>query len=113
MRLADAIETEARSRGVTALYLLTTTAAGFFERLGYTVHDRTTVQPTIAASAECSSLSSDTARCLKRDLSTLAALADPTVIRFHNGAATGSRRELDNAFRSAIISECRRIGDLH
>ena len=38
--LVDAIETQARGRGVTALFLLTTTAVGFFKRLGYTAHDR-------------------------------------------------------------------------
>ena len=69
-RLVDAIETEARSRGVTAVYLLTTTAARFFERLGYTAHDRATVPPSIAATAEFSSLCPDTAHCLWRDLST-------------------------------------------
>ena len=36
--LVDAIESEAWARGVTALYLLTTTAAGSFERLGYKPH---------------------------------------------------------------------------
>ena len=33
-RLVGAIETEAQARGVTALYLLTTTATTFFERAG-------------------------------------------------------------------------------
>ena len=69
-RLVDAMETEARSRGVTALYLLTTTAARFFERLGYTAHERAAVPPSIAATAEFSSLCPDTAHCLSRDLST-------------------------------------------
>ena len=45
-RLVDAVETEARARGVTSLYLLTTTAATFFERMGYTAHDRATVLPS-------------------------------------------------------------------
>ena len=35
-RMVDAIETEAQARGVTAAYLLTTTATTFFERVGYT-----------------------------------------------------------------------------
>ena len=63
-------ESEARARGITALYLLTTTAAGFFERLGYKPHNRTTVSPSIAATAEFSSLCLDTAACLWRNLST-------------------------------------------
>ena len=67
-RLVHAIETEARARGVTALYLLTTTARTFFERVGYTAHDRAAVAPSIAATTEFSSLCPDTADCLWRDL---------------------------------------------
>lgn len=67
--LVDAIETEARGRGVTALYLLTTTAGRFFERLGYSAHDRAAVPDSIAATEEFSSLCPDTAHCLWRDLS--------------------------------------------
>ena len=67
-RLVDAIEAEARGRGVTALYLLTTTATTFFHRLGYAARDRTTVPPSIAATTEFSSLCPDTADCMWRDL---------------------------------------------
>lgn len=69
-RLVRAIETEARARGVTALYLLTTTARTFFERAGYTAHDRAAVPLSIAATTEFSSLCPDTADCLWRDLAT-------------------------------------------
>ena len=69
-RLVHAIETEARARGVTALYLLTTTATTFFERMGYTAHDRAAVPSSIAATTEFSSLCPDTADCLWRDLAT-------------------------------------------
>ena len=69
-RLVDAIETEVQTRRVTALYLLTTTAITFFERVGYTAHDRVTVPPSIAATTEFSSLCPDTADCLWRDLTT-------------------------------------------
>ena len=69
-RLVDAIETEVQTWGVTALYLLTTTAITFFERVGYTAHDRVTVPPSIAATTEFSSLCPDTADCLWRDLTT-------------------------------------------
>ena len=69
-RLVDAIETEVQTRGVTALYLLTTTAITFFERVGYTAHDRATVPPSIVATTEFSSLCPDTADCLWRDLTT-------------------------------------------
>ena len=67
-RLVHAIETEARARGVTALYLLTTTARTFFERAGYAAHDRAAVPPSITATTEFSSLCPDTADCLWRDL---------------------------------------------
>lgn len=67
-RLVHTIETEARARGVTALYLLTTTARTFFERAGYATHDRATVPPSIAATTEFSSLCPDTANCLWRGL---------------------------------------------
>ena len=67
-RLVAAIETEARARGVTALYLLTTTATTFFERMGYAAHDRATVPPAIAATTEFSSLCPGTADCLWCDL---------------------------------------------
>ena len=66
--LVDAIETEARARGVTALYLLTTTATAFFERVGYAAHDRAAVPSAIAATTEFSSLCPDTADCLWRNL---------------------------------------------
>ena len=69
-RLVRAIETEARARGVTALYLLTTTATTFFERMGYTAHERAAVPPSIAATSEFSSLCPDTADCLWCDLTT-------------------------------------------
>ena len=69
-QLVDTVETEAQARGVTALYLLTTTAATFFERVGYTAHDRAAVPPAIAATTEFSSLCPDTADCLWRDLAT-------------------------------------------
>ena len=69
-QLVDTVETEAQARGVSALYLLTTTAAMFFERVGYTAHDRASVPPAIAATTEFSSLCPDTADCLWRDLAT-------------------------------------------
>ena len=69
-RLIDAVETEAQARGVTALYLLTTTATTFFERVGYTTRDRAAVPPAITATTEFSSLCPDTADCLWRDLTT-------------------------------------------
>jgi len=42
----------------------------FFERLGYTAHDRAAVPASIAAATEFSSLCPDTADCLWRNLGT-------------------------------------------
>ena len=46
--LCDAAEDEARRRGVTAVYLLTESAAALFERRGYRTVDRATVPDGIA-----------------------------------------------------------------
>lgn len=54
--LVSAVEDEARASGVTDVYLLTTTADGFFSKLGYVriARDRTPV--AIASTAQFSSL---------------------------------------------------------
>lgn len=49
-------EAEAVSRGMRSLYLLTTNAAGFFDRLGYRVADRSEAPPSIRATAQFSTL---------------------------------------------------------
>lgn len=63
-----ALEGRARARGITALYLLTTTAAEFFPRMGYEKFDRTAVPATIAQSAEFAVLCPATAVCMKKNL---------------------------------------------
>ena len=49
---------EARARGVRAVYLLTTTAEGFFPRLGFVRVPRTEVSPGVQASREFNGVSS-------------------------------------------------------
>jgi amino-acid N-acetyltransferase len=49
-------ERYARSQGVTAIYLLTTTAAEFFERLGYKRVDRESAPDAIRQTEEFSAL---------------------------------------------------------
>lgn len=49
-------EREAAARGVATLYLLTTTAEGFFSRLGYQRLDRTEAPAVIAATRQFSGL---------------------------------------------------------
>jgi amino-acid N-acetyltransferase len=51
-RLVEHAESQARARGVRAMYLLTTTASAFFERHGYTLAARETAPPEIRATRE-------------------------------------------------------------
>ena len=67
-RLLDSIEAQARMRGVTTLYLLTTTAAQFFSRAGYSSCDSRNVPPAIAGTSEFSSICPDSAACLRLEL---------------------------------------------
>jgi amino-acid N-acetyltransferase len=54
--LVAAAEEQARRHGVRTLYLLTTTAADYFPRLGYAVGDRGAAPPAIAATGEFAAL---------------------------------------------------------
>lgn len=67
-QLVDIAERHARSRGVRRLYLLTTTAARFFERLGYAQTDREGVPQAIAGTAQFAGLCPDAAICMVRCL---------------------------------------------
>jgi amino-acid N-acetyltransferase len=51
-KLVSHAEQYARSRGVTAVYLLTTTAQEFFERLGYANSERTAAPLSIQSTRE-------------------------------------------------------------
>jgi amino-acid N-acetyltransferase len=64
--LCDHIETLAHSLGVTELYLLTTTAEGYFARRGYRTVPRDTVPPEIAATEQFRALCPSTAICMSR-----------------------------------------------
>jgi len=50
--LVDAVEGLARARGLKRVHLLTTTAASYFARRGYTVRDRSEAPEALRASAE-------------------------------------------------------------
>lgn len=56
--LVRAIENEGRKLGIRRLFLLTTTAAPFFEKLGYQVMDRDAVPGVVRQSAEFSACAS-------------------------------------------------------
>ena len=62
--LVDAVETEAQAAGIETLVLLTTDAGPFFETLGYTPADWSSVPESSALSAVCP----DSATCLSKRL---------------------------------------------
>ena len=68
IRLVDALEERARSTGIRTLYLLTTTAEGFFARRGYARADRAAVPDAIAATPEFRGICPASAACMARAL---------------------------------------------
>lgn len=54
--------------GVKTLYLLTTTASGFFQNMAWEVFDRDKAPVTIAATTEFSTTCPSTAQCLKKTI---------------------------------------------
>jgi len=58
----------AQLRGVTTLYLLTTTASGYFSKLGFQFMDRAGVPAEIASTEEFCSLCPTTAVCFAKKL---------------------------------------------
>lgn len=67
--LCDRIEDQADVLGLTDLYLLTTTAEGYFTRRGYTVVARDAVPAAIAATSQFASLCPSSAICMHRIIS--------------------------------------------
>ena len=63
------LEKTARQSGVNCLYLLTTTAAGFFVKLGYETIDREIVPIEIKNTTEFSSICPSTAEVMRKFLS--------------------------------------------
>ena len=61
-------ESEARRAGLTAIYLLTTTAADYFRRRGYEDVPREAVPEAVAAHAQFRSLCPASAKCLRKVL---------------------------------------------
>jgi amino-acid N-acetyltransferase len=66
--LCNAVEDDARARGVTAVYLLTESAAELFERRGYRIVDRATVPLDIARHRQFASGCCECARALVKVL---------------------------------------------
>ncbi|HEX6368063.1 MAG TPA: arsenic resistance N-acetyltransferase ArsN2 [Longimicrobium sp.] len=67
-RLVDALEAHARAAGIRTLYLLTTTAEGFFARRGYAPADRGAVPDAIAATPEFRGICPASAACMAKAL---------------------------------------------
>ena len=67
-RLCAALEQRASAAGVDTLYLLTTTAAGFFARRGYDEIERADAPATIRATTEFNELCPATATCLRKSM---------------------------------------------
>lgn len=66
--LCDALEERARTNGVEALYLLTTTAPEFFRRRGYEEIGRETVPSSIQRTTEFAELCPSSATCMRKRL---------------------------------------------
>jgi N-acetylglutamate synthase-like GNAT family acetyltransferase len=64
--MVAALEFEARLHGCRSLWLITTTAADFFARLGYARCERAVVPPAIRATAEFSTLCPASAEVLMK-----------------------------------------------
>lgn len=59
----------ARGKFIQDVFLLTTTAPGYFEKMGFVAWNRAEVPEAIKASAEFAELCPDTARCFRMHLS--------------------------------------------
>jgi amino-acid N-acetyltransferase len=66
--LVNELESFAKEKGVKVLYLLTTTAADFFLRLGYRVTLRETVPKSIADTEEFKGICPSSSICLYKEL---------------------------------------------
>ncbi|MBP2226754.1 arsenate reductase (glutaredoxin) [Azospirillum agricola] len=92
-----AVRVEAGTLGVERLWLLTTGAAGFFERLGFRRVERASTPLAIQSSAQFAGLCPDSAVCLRIDLARPAdgpETAGPAVTIYHNPACGTSRNTL-------------------
>lgn len=66
--LCDALEREARDRGIDAIYLLTTTASSFFADRGYDVVDRSEVPAVLRETTQFADLCPTSAACMRKQV---------------------------------------------
>ena len=69
-RLVDAIERHAGDNGIRTLYLLTTTAADYFDTRGYECIDRDALPEPIQQTEEAARLCPSSATCMRKSLAT-------------------------------------------
>ncbi len=69
-RLVNAIQRHARDEGIRTLYLLTTTAADYFETHGYERIDRDVLPVAIQQTEEAARLCPASATCMQKEFST-------------------------------------------
>lgn len=69
-RLVEAVERHARQDSIRTLYLLTTTAADYFEARGYGRIDRDALPEAIQQTEEAARLCPASATCMRKTLST-------------------------------------------
>lgn len=66
--ICAALERTARTEGIERLYLLTTTASGFFANLGYAKIDRADVPAAVRRTPEFDDLCPASATCMRKSL---------------------------------------------
>ncbi|MBK4722031.1 arsenate reductase (glutaredoxin) [Azospirillum sp. YIM DDC1] len=91
-----AVRAQALTLGVGRLWLLTTGAAGFFERFGFQRVERASAPPAIQSSAQFAGLCPGSAVCLRADLAQPAEdlVAGSVVTIYHNPNCETSRNTL-------------------
>jgi len=66
--ICDALESRARAAGVRTLYLLTTTAAGYFRARGYRAVERDAVPSAVREKSQFTELCPASAACMRTEL---------------------------------------------
>lgn len=67
-RLVEAVETHARHRDIRTIYLLTTTAEGYFAAHGYETIERSALPPSIQETEEARRLCPESATTMRKPL---------------------------------------------
>jgi len=76
-RLVEAIEQRARQEGIRTLYLLTTTAASYFQGRGYDPIERDALPTAIQQTEEAARLCPSSAVCMRKTMRTTGVALEP------------------------------------